>query len=98
MKKLLAVLAILAASSSHAQALRHCGERDRLITRLAESFGESRQAIGLGANNSVMEVFASTETGTWTITVTMPNGLMCIIATGENYENLNEEHQKGSKL
>ena len=84
-------LATLAAAPADAQGARHCGDRDRIVARLAESFGESRQSIGLGANNSVMEVFASTETGTWTITVTMPNGVTCLIATGQAFETLNEE-------
>ena len=36
-------------------------------------------------------MFASQETGTWTITVTMPNGMMCLVASGEAYETLAEE-------
>ncbi|MEM1386787.1 MAG: hypothetical protein AAF748_10065 [Pseudomonadota bacterium] len=79
-----------AVGSAEAQA-RNCADRDTVVTRLAEGFGESRQSIGMGANNSVVEVFASTETGTWTITVTMPNGMTCLVASGQSYERLDEE-------
>lgn len=69
----------------------NCAERAQVIERLAERWGESRQAIGLGANNAVVEVFASHETGTWTITVTLPNGMTCLVASGQAYETLTEE-------
>ena len=54
--------------------------------RLATGYGEVRRGMGLAANNSVVEVFASDETGTWTITVTMTNGLTCLVASGEAFE------------
>ena len=74
-----------------AQQGRACGMRDIVVARLAEGYGESRQAIGLGANNAVVETFANAETGTWTITVTMPNGMTCLVASGQAYEALVEE-------
>jgi hypothetical protein len=61
-----------------------------VIDRLASAYGETRQSIGLGANNQVVEVFASAETGTWTITVTNPNGLTCLVASGQAYEAVAE--------
>lgn len=90
---------ILAAGQAFAQGTRNCGERTLVVDRLAETYGESRQSIGLGANNQVVEVFASTETGTWTITVTHPNGMMCLVASGQAYETLAESLQPtGLKL
>lgn len=78
---------ILATSHAFAQQQnRNCADRARVVERLAEAYGESRQSIGLGANNAVIEVFASTETGTWTITVTSPAGLTCLIASGQAFE------------
>ncbi|MEM6888661.1 MAG: hypothetical protein AAF636_11035 [Pseudomonadota bacterium] len=71
-----------------AQANRNCGPRAAVVDRLAEGYGESRKSMGLGANNAVVEVFASDETGTWTITVTMPNGMTCLVASGQSFEEL----------
>ncbi len=73
----------------------HCGDRAQVVERLASKYGESRQSIGLGANNQVMEVFASLETGTWTITVTQPTGKTCLIATGKAFEPMDEVAHKG---
>lgn len=81
---------LLATQHAFAQG-NNCAERAQVVERLAERWGESRRAIGLGANNAVIEVFASSETGTWTITVTMPNGVTCLVASGQAYETLAEE-------
>lgn len=80
---LLAALAVLGPSAVHAQA---CGPRDQVVERLANTFGETVQSVGLGSNNGIVEVYASTETGTWTITVTMPSGSTCLIASGNAFE------------
>jgi hypothetical protein len=73
-----------------AQTARNCAPRDIVVTRLAEGYGETRQSIGLGANNAVVEVFASQDSGSWTITVTMANGMTCLVASGQAYEALAE--------
>ena len=79
-----------AALPLNAQNARNCAPRDTVVARLAEGYGETRQSIGLGANNAVVEVFASPDSGTWTITVTMPNGVTCLVASGQAYEALAE--------
>jgi hypothetical protein len=79
---------ILATGQAFAQ--QNCASRDTVTARLAEGYGETRQAIGIARNNAVLEVFASLETGTWTITVTMPNGPTCVVAAGEAYQALSE--------
>lgn len=84
------LVALAAQQATSETARRNCGPRDIVVTRLADGFGESRQSIGLGANNSVVEVFASTDSGSWTITVTLPNGVTCLVASGQAFETLAE--------
>lgn len=94
MKNMVVILAAmwLAVVSSQAVAQnRNCAPREVVIDRLAEQYQETRQNIGLGGQGMVMETFASLETGTWTITVTAPNGLTCLMASGQSYETLSEE-------
>jgi len=69
---------------------RNCAPREVVVQRLAEKYGESRQSIGLGQQGMVMETFASAESGSWTITVTMPTGMTCLMASGQSYEALAE--------
>lgn len=64
----------------------NCGARASVLEKLTKKFGEARRGIGLAADNSVIEVFASDATGTWTITLTAPDGTMCLIASGQAYE------------
>lgn len=87
-----AALGLLCATALAAQAETRntCAPRDAVVERLATGFGETRQSMGLGPNNQVVEVFASTETGTWTITVTNPLGMTCLVASGQAYEMLAE--------
>lgn len=72
---------MLAATQLHAQG-RNCGPHDRVTTHLAERFGEARQMIGLATNRLVVEIYASSDTGTWTIIATRPDGVTCLVASG----------------
>ena len=69
-----------------AAAQQQCGPRTAVIERLSEDYGETRQSIGLAQGNRVIEVFASPDSGTWTITVTLPNGMTCLVAAGVAFE------------
>ena len=80
----------LIASTSLVQAQQNCAPRAVVIERLASSYGETRQSIGLAQNNTMVEVFASTNTGSWTITVTNASGLSCLVASGQAFERLAE--------
>lgn len=84
---LCATFAAPAAAQSRQQA---CAPREVVVKRLAKGYGETRQSIGLGKNNAVVEVFASDESGTWTITVTNTQGITCLIASGQAFETLVE--------
>lgn len=83
-------LGILAVAATQVDARQpNCAPRDMVLQRLAQGYGESRQAIGLGSNNAMFEVFAS-EAGSWTITVTFPDGATCLVASGQAFESLSE--------
>lgn len=84
-------MGFVAASATRAVSqTRNCGERATVVQRLADGYGETRQSIGIGANNAVVEVFASQDSGSWTITVTAPGGLTCLVASGQAFETLAE--------
>lgn len=89
MSPLLAAALLAAPLSAEAQG-QNCGNRDVVVERLTTKYGESRQSIGMAPAGRVVEVYASLETGTWTITVTMPNGLTCLVASGQSFEDLDE--------
>ncbi|APX21934.1 MULTISPECIES: hypothetical protein [Salipiger] len=67
-----------------------CAPRAQVVAKLAERYGETRQSIGLNGADTLVEVFASDETGTWTITATTVAGLTCLIASGQAFDTLTE--------
>ena len=86
----LGIGAMLLATGHAFGAPDQCAPRDRVLERLASKYGESRRSIGLAPNNAVVEVFASDDTGTWTITVTTATGTTCLVASGQSFETLAE--------
>jgi len=68
----------------------NCAERPQVLERLSGTYGETRRSIGIAASNQVVEVFGNEDTGTWTITVTLPSGLTCLVAAGQSFEVLSE--------
>lgn len=65
---------------------QNCGPRDRIVTLLRDRHGETRQAVGLQQNMQVMETYANSETGSWTIIVALPTGMACLVAAGEAWQ------------
>ncbi|WP_170789727.1 hypothetical protein [Ruegeria lacuscaerulensis] len=82
-------LGIMVLAAQQVQA-RTCAPREDLVKRLTETYGETRQVIGIARQGAVMEVYASAASGSWTITVTLPDGVTCLIASGQSYEDMAE--------
>ena len=80
-------LMALAATEVSAQS-GNCAPRAVVLEQLADRFGETRRSIGLGSQGQVVEVFASDASGSWTITVTLPSGITCLVASGQSFETL----------
>ena len=73
------------AAPAMAQQQMACGERSALVGQLQEKYKESAQGIGMTGNGAVVELLTS-EAGSWSMVLTMPNGKSCLIATGDGWE------------
>ncbi len=62
-----------------------CMARDNLVAYLSEQHSESPRALGLVADRGLMEVYVSPQ-GTWTIAMTTAQGVACILAVGDTWE------------
>jgi hypothetical protein len=71
---------------SVAQAQSVCGSRESIIAQLKQKYGETRKSVGLQQGRGVVEIFASEETGSWTILVTDTRGHSCLMAAGEAFQ------------
>ncbi|QDY69961.1 hypothetical protein [Qingshengfaniella alkalisoli] len=76
-------MAALAPPAAHAQ--MRCAERGKLITFLLEKFSENLSGGGLQTSNVIIELWVSSETGTFTILATTAGGLSCVIASGSHW-------------
>ena len=77
----------LAPEGAEAQQRSICAKRDDIITQLENRHGETRQSFGLQQNRGVIETYANPDTGSWTIIVSMPDGMSCLVAVGEAYQS-----------
>ena len=77
-------------ATQHAFAGSNCAGRDVVLHELASKYHETRHAIGIAAETAMMELFAAPDTGTWTITITTPDGTTCLIASGSGFEQVTE--------
>lgn len=73
----------------------NCAPHDAVLSHLADKYGETRRSIGLDARGALVEVFASDDSGSWTITLTSPDGVTCMIASGASFETLAEKRPQG---
>ena len=65
-----------------------CAKREQVVERLKARYSESLTAGGLQASRTaqtIVEVWASEETGTFTVLLTTPEGMSCVVATGTDW-------------
>ncbi len=65
-----------------------CAERGGILEVLNSEYNEIARAIGLVSEEAVLEVFVSKESGTWTVLVTDPEGFSCVLAAGEDWQEM----------
>ena len=69
---------------SAAFAGQNCAPRAAIVDKLTTKYAEQPAASGL-QSSTVMEVFASPDTGSFTVLITHSNGVSCIVAAGTDW-------------
>ena len=80
-----------------AQAQLACETRDKIAKTLKQDYAETPVSAGLDNDGRMIEVFASHE-GSWTILLTMPTGVSCLLATGKNWTRREIKNLKESGI
>lgn len=87
---LAAALAALFAVSGRAAAQvpqQNCAPRSEIIKHLAGTYRETTTALGVAENGAgVLEVLTSAEGSTWTLLYSLPSGVSCLVATGQDWQ------------
>ncbi len=71
-----------------------CDQRQRVLGHLADKYKEAPVAIGVTSAGSLVEVLSTGDGRTWTIIVSNPDGLTCLLATGEGWRAIQSDHSK----
>ncbi len=83
MKKLVLAILLFAGSPSIAAAQSVCVDRAAMLDGLAAEYGEQLTAVKMIDNYGLVEVLRSPSKGTWTIILTKPSGISCMLAAGQ---------------
>lgn len=78
---------VFSTTSVSAQDARLCAQRDAMVKALKGKYQEQRRGVGVASRAGVMEIYVSAQ-GTWTIVISMANGMSCILAAGRDWEEL----------
>lgn len=74
---------VLGATEANAQML--CGQRAQIIDSIDKKYQERPNAFGISGDKLLVELFTS-EAGSWTMIMTKPGGVSCILAVGQSWE------------
>ncbi len=83
----IAAVFLVGASSATAQT-KQCDQRKKVLGHLAQKYKEAPIAAGVTASGGLVEVLTTGDGNTWTIIVSQPNGLSCLVAAGEGWRKL----------
>ena len=83
---MLAAAAFLAAAlipTTAAAAAEVCDQHAKVLGQLARKYQEAPVGIGVTSSGNIVEVLTTGDGSTWTIIVTTPQGVSCLVAEGE---------------
>jgi hypothetical protein len=69
------------------QTPKACGPHTDVIKALGDKFHETQSATALTSAGTLLEVLTANDGSTWTIIVSRPDGLSCVVAAGQNWQD-----------
>jgi len=90
MWKVMALGAGFALLTTTAAAQPQCNDRKQILDLLAKKYQEAPVASGVTNNGGLVEVLTNAKGGTWTIIVTTPQGVSCLVAAGEGWRAMEQ--------
>ncbi len=88
---ILTLVSTAAVSTAASAQTGPCGPRSMVVENLAEQYQESPVAIGVTSGGGLVEVLSSSDGETWTIIVSTPEGVSCLITAGEGWRPIEFE-------
>lgn len=72
-----------------------CDAYQSVVEILKRDHNEKSKALGMSNTGAIIELFTS-EDGTWTIVMTMPDGQSCLMAVGSKWTDRPKYTREGS--
>ena len=92
---IVAGLLLLTSAGAASAQQPQCDERDRVLELLAKKYKESPAAAGVTNTGGLVEVLTDRKGGSWTIIVSTPEGVSCLIAAGEGWRSMPKREPEG---
>lgn len=86
-KRVLLAAAVLS-SPAMATPSMPCHTAVEIAKQLSGKYNEAPVAFGVQSNGNLLQVYASEDTGTWTVVSTTPAGVSCIVADGKGWQRI----------
>lgn len=68
-----------------------CGTHANVVDKLGRNYQEAIVGQGVAHSGKLIEVFSTADGSTWTIVVTNPQGISCLVAAGEGWRQIKPE-------
>jgi hypothetical protein len=85
---MLALATMLASGPASAQQARSCAPRAEIIRQLDGEYQEKPVGVGLSDTGAVLEILSTADGSTWTLLFSLPSGISCLMATGQQWQAL----------
>ncbi len=80
-------LGFLILFSGEVVAAPQCNDRDSMLEHLENKYKEAVVGMGVTPSGALIELITSEKGETWTIVLSMGNGVTCLLASGENWKS-----------
>ncbi len=71
-----------------------CMPHDDFRVELQRNFSEAPVAIAIANNGALIELYAKRDKSSWTLVMTRPGGLSCVLVAGEEWNDLGKQEEE----
>ncbi len=71
-----------------------CMPHDDFRVELQRNFSEAPVAIAIANNGALIELYAKRDKSSWTLVMTRPGGLSCVLVAGEEWNDLRKPEEE----
>ncbi len=80
-------LGLLVHTAAAVRAQPVCMPHDELTERLYATFAEAPAANAIANNGALVELFATRDRSSWTLAMTRPGGISCVLVAGQEWNH-----------